>query len=101
MAEEKQDTKWILVISLILFFVFEGAFFYVYYFPPQAYVLFNIWWYIHFINLFFIILTVIFSALNKVGFGDKELTYQVAVYSFVISMALIFVSSLRLLPFTL
>jgi hypothetical protein len=101
MAEEKQDVKWILVISLILFFVFEGAFYNFYYYPPGSYVLFNIWWYIYFINLFFIILAVISSTLNKVGFWDKELTYQLAVYSFIVSMALIFVSSLRMLPFTL
>ena len=91
---EEQDVKWILVISLILFFVFEGVF---YYFPYRSYVLFNFWWFIDFINLFFIVLTVTFAALNKVGFGDKELTYTLAVYSFIISMVLIFISNFRLL----
>ena len=98
MAAEEHDVKWILIISLILFFVFEGAFFY---FPPRSYVLFNFWWFIDFINLFFIILTVTFATLNKVGFGDRDLTYQIAVYCFIISMALIFVSSFRLLPLAL
>jgi len=95
MATEEHDAKWILVISLILFFVFEGIFFY---YPYRSYVMFTFWWFIDYINLFFIILTVTFAALNKVGFSDKELTYTIAVYSFIISMALIFVSNLRLLP---
>lgn len=98
MAKEERDVKWILIISLILFFVLEGVF---YYFPYRYfYVLFNFWWFVDFINLFFIILTVTFATLNKVDFLDKELTYQIAVYSFIISMTLIFVSNLRLLPFT-
>ena len=96
MATEEQDAKWILVISLILFFVFEGFF---YYYPYPTYVMFTFWWFIDYINLFFIIITVTSATLNKVGFFDKELTYQIAVYSFIISMALIFVSNLRLLPF--
>lgn len=96
MAEKEQDIKWILIISLILFFAFAGAF---YYFPYRSYVLFNIWWYIDFMNLFFILLTVTFATLNKVGFWDKELTYRLAVYFFIISIALIFISNLRLLPF--
>jgi len=98
MAKEERDVKWILVISLILFFVFEGIF---NYFPYRSYILFNFWWYIDYINLFFIMLTITFATLNKVGFWDKELTYKIAVYSFIISMALIFVSSLRMLPFAL
>jgi len=97
MAEEERDVKWILVISLILFFVFEGVF---YYFPYRSYIPFDFWWFIDYINLFCIILTVTFSTLNKVGFWDRELTYRLAVYFFIISMALIFVSNLRLLPFT-
>ena len=96
MAMEEHDAKWILVISLILFFVFEGIFFY---FPYRSYVMFTFWWFIDYINLFFIIIAVTSATLNKVGFLDKELTYQIAVYSFIISMALIFVSNLRLLPF--
>jgi len=95
MATEEHDAKWILVISLILFFVFEGMFFY---YPYRSYVMFTFWWFIDYINLFFIIITVTFATLNKVGFSDKELTYTIAVYSFIISMALIFVSNLRLLP---
>jgi len=97
MAEKEHDVKWILIISLILFFALEGVF---YYFPySHFYVLFNFWWFVDFINLLFIILTVTFATLNKVGFLDKELTYQMTVSSFIISMALIFVSNLRLLPF--
>lgn len=96
MVMEEHDAKWILVISLILFFVFEGIFFY---YPYRSYVMFTFWWFIDYINLFFIIITVTFATLNKVGFFDKELTYQIAVYSFIISMTLIFVSNLRLLPF--
>jgi len=97
MTQEEYDAKWILVISLILFFALEGVF---YFFPPRfSYVLFDLWWFIDFINLFFIILAVTFSTLNKVGFWDKELTYSLAVYSFIISMVLIFISNLRLLPF--
>lgn len=97
MSKEERNVKWILIISLILFFVLEGVF---YYFPYRYfYVLFNFWWFVDFINLFFIILTVTFATLNKVGFLDKELTYQIAVYSFIISMTLIFISNLRLLPF--
>lgn len=96
MATEEYDAKWILVISLILFFVFEGIFFY---YPYRSYVMFTFWWFIDYINLFFIIIAVTSATLNKVGFSDKELTYQIAVYSFIISMALIFVSNLRLLPF--
>jgi len=95
MAEE-QDAKWILIISLILFFALEAV---IYYFPYRSYVPFNFWWYIDFINLFFIILTVTFATLNKVGFWSRELTYRLAVYFFIISMALIFISNLRLLPF--
>jgi len=96
MAREEKNVKWILIISLILLFVFEGIF---YYFPYRSYVLFNFWWYVDYLNLFFIILTVTFSTLNKVGFWDRELTYHLSVYFFIISMALIFISNFRLLPF--
>jgi len=96
MAAEEHDAKWILAISLILFFAFMGNF---YYFPYRSYVLFNFWWFIDYINLFVIILTVTFATLNKVGFMNKELTYNLSVYFFIISMALIFVANLRLLPF--
>jgi hypothetical protein len=98
MIAEEHDAKWILIISLILFFVLEGVF---YYFPYHSYILFDLWWYIDFINLFVIILTVTFSTLNKVRFGDIELTYRLAVYFFLISMALILISNLRLLSFAL
>jgi len=96
MHNEEQDVKWILAISLILFFVLEGIF---YYFPYHFYVMYTFWWFIDFINLFFVILAVTFATLNKVGFFERELTYHLAVYSFIVSMALVVISNLRLLPF--
>lgn len=98
MLKEEYDAKWILVISLILFFALEGI---LNYFPLRSYVLYSFWWFVDFVNLFFITLAVLFSTLNKVGYLDKELTYEIAVYSFIISMVLIFISNLRLLPFAL
>jgi len=92
MREEK-NVKWVLIVSLIMFFVLKWWCFLGYSLPYRS---FDFWFFIYLINLLSVILTITFATLNKTGFWDTEVTYQLAIFFFVVSMALLFVSHLQL-----
>ena len=75
------------------FFVLKWWYFLDFSFP---YAFFDFWFFIYLINISSVILTITFAALNKTGFWDTEVTYQLAIFFFVVSMALLFVSHLQL-----
>ena len=92
-TREEKNVKWVLIVSLIMFFVLKWWYFLDSSFP---YTVFDIWFFIYLINILSVILTITFAALNKTGFWDTEVTYQLAIFFFVVSMALFFLSQLEL-----
>jgi len=91
---EGKNVKWVLIISLIIFFVLEWWYFLNYSFP---YASFDFWFFIYFINILSVVLTITFATLNKAGFWETEITYQLTIFFFILSMALLFVSQLQLI----
>jgi len=92
-TREEKNVKWVLIVSLIMFFVLKWWYFLDSSFP---YTVFDIWFFIYLINILSVILTITFAALNKTGFWDAEVTYQLAIFFFVVSMALFFVAQLQI-----
>lgn len=90
---EEKNVKWVLVISLIMFFVLKWWYFLDHSFP---YASFDFWFFIYFINILSVILTVTFATLDKAGFWETEITYQLTIFFFILSMTLLFVSHLQL-----
>jgi len=92
-TREKRDVKWVLMVSLIMFFVLKWWYILG---RPSPYAFFDFWFLIYLINILSVILTITFAALNKTPFGDTEVTYQLTIFFFIVSMALLFVSQLQL-----
>jgi len=90
---EEKDVKWILIISLIMFFVLKWWYLWG---GISPYVVFDFWFFTYFINILSMILTITFAALSKAGFWETEITYQLTIFFFIVSMALLFVSHLQL-----
>jgi len=90
---EEKNVKWLLIVSLIMFFVLEWWYFLDDLFP---YTFFDFWFFIYFINVLSVMLAITFATLDKAGFWEREITYQLAIFFFVLSMALFFVSHLQL-----
>jgi|YelNatPaOPRAMG01_1025707.scaffolds.fasta_scaffold18002_4 hypothetical protein len=89
MGEEvKKDLKWILIVSVILFFwtYLQGLWtgFYV-----SRYI--TSWTYLRNVNILFFILTIIFATLYTADFWRKEKIYKAAIGFFIISMILFFI----------
>ena len=93
-TREERNVKWVLIVSLIMFFVLKWWYFLN---CPLPYAFFDFWFFIYLINILSVILTITFAALNKTDFGDREVTYQLSIFFFVVSMALLFVSQLQLI----
>lgn len=91
---EEKNVKWVLIISLVMFFVLKWWYFLDYSFPYGS---FDFWFFIYFINILSVILTITFAALNKVSLWDTEITYQITIFFFILSMALLFVSHFQLI----
>ena len=91
---KEKNVKWILVISLITFFVLKW-----WYFLDNSlpYVFFDFWFFIYLINILSVVLAITFAALNKAGFWETEITYPLTIFFFILSMALLFVSHLQLI----
>jgi len=93
-GRDEKNVKWILIISLIMFFVLEWWYFLNSSFP---YAFFNFWFFIYFVNILSVVLTITFATLDKAGFWEPEITYQLTIFFFILSMALFFVSQLQLI----
>jgi len=91
---EGKDVKWVLIVSLVMFFVLEWWYFLD---LPFSYGSFDFWFLIYFINILSVVLTVTLATLNKAGFWETEITYQVTIFFFILSMVLFFVSQFELI----
>jgi hypothetical protein len=92
--KEEKNVKWVLIISLIMFFVLKWWYFLDHPFP---YVFFDFWFFIYLINILSVILAITFATLNKAGLWETEITYHLTVFFFILSMTLLSVSHLQLI----
>ncbi|RLI20139.1 hypothetical protein DRO54_06920 [Candidatus Bathyarchaeota archaeon] len=97
---EAKNTKWILVVSLVVFiFTFYIATMtrYVYYYNYYIYPLIgkDFWYYLNLTNALFLILAITFSSLHLAEFGNNRINYKIAVYAFIMAMISLFVTFLR------
>jgi len=92
---EEKNVRWVLIISLIMFFVLESWYFLDRSFPYDS---FDFWFLIFLINVLSVILTITLATLNKAGFWETEITYQLTIFFFILSMVLLFVSHFQLIP---
>ena len=90
---EEKNVKWTLIVSLIMLFVLKWWYFSGGSFP---YLFFDFWFFAYFINILSVILTITFAALNKAGFWETEITYQLTIFFFILSMVLLFVYHIQL-----
>ena len=93
-SREGKDVRWVFIVSLVMFFVLKWWYFLD---LPFSYVSFDFWFLIYFINILSAVLTVTFAALNKTGFWETEITYQLTIFFFILSMVLLFVSQFELI----
>jgi len=83
--EERGNVKWILIISLAMFFISMGLpilFLYGSSYPAIT----------SRIDALFFLATITVATLYTTGFGKKELMYRLAIYLFIFSMGLFFLS---------
>jgi len=98
LLEEKRNVKWILMISIILFFV---SIFYSYplYDPgrvPPSFVE-TVLYFLSRIAILFFLATITMGALFTTNFSKKELAFKLTIRLFVLSMVLFFLQFLRIL----
>lgn len=97
--EVEKNVKWVLLVSLIMFFasLFASVLIYVpHVYPPRAVSpLDAIMFYINRIDTLLFIATITTAAIHIAGFGRKETTYRLSLILFIISMALFFVTFLK------
>ncbi len=100
--EEQGNVKWIVVISLIMFFVtmaygptiILGPY---YPYPLSRDIWFYVWYYVNRIDTLLFLATITTGALFGARFGKSELTYKLTLYLFIISMGLFFLGLVRTL----
>ena len=91
---ERKDVKWILIVSLIMFILmFYSITLYSYY--PYPFRVKDFWFYMNITNILFLVLTIMFSSLYLVEFGNSIITYNASVYTFILSMLSLFVIFLK------
>ena len=89
--------KWILIISIIMFFA-SMYFALPYYYPDGTRsFLDNVWYVLGRIITLLFLATITTGALFTTNFAKKELTYKLTIYFFIISMGLFFIQFLRML----
>jgi len=96
--EEQKNVKWIVIVSLVLFFfsvwlapsIYLGG-----YYPSTSSR--DAWYYLNRLDILFFIATLTVSSLFTSGFGKREVMYKLTVYIFMISMGVFFLSFSRLL----
>jgi hypothetical protein len=90
----ERNVAWILVVSLIMFFV-SLAFYVLYTYPFYSYTTTrDVWYYLSVVVHLFFTLTVATSALCLARFA-KRWMYSATVFFFAVSMILVFVDALR------
>ena len=90
--KSEKNLKWILIISIVMFFwqtwmtllMTPGG----YYFTP------DFWYYIRNVTTLSFIIPVISAALHTANFWEEEYLYKTSIGAFIVSMSLLFVSSL-------
>ena len=93
----ERSAKWILIISIIMFFasLFYGQFFF--YQGSSGSFGSIIWLTLGRVNTLLFLVTITVGALFTTSFAKKELAYKLTLYFFVISMGLFFVQFVRIL----
>jgi len=97
-VEAEKTVKWVLLVSVIMFFasVFASVLIYIPYCLPRALSpLDTLVFYINRIDTLLFIATITTAAVHTAGFGRKETTYRLSVILFIISMALFFATFLK------
>jgi len=93
--EEQRSVKWILIISLIMFFA-SMAYALPYSYPgSQRSIWDTVWYYIIRVDTLLFIATITTGTLFTTGFGKKERMHKLTIYFFLISMGLFFLGFLR------
>jgi len=100
LLEDKRSVKWILIVSIILFFVSLS---YSYYpfggigrLSPLSWQE-MVWFYYSRIVTLLFIATITMGALFTTNFSKKELAYRLTIRLFILSMVLFFLQFLRVL----
>ena len=88
--EEQKNVKWILIISVLMFFVSAWLSPSLFLFGGYGIRNDGIWYVISRLDALFFVATITTATLFTVNFGKKEITYKLSVYFFLISMAIFF-----------
>ncbi len=106
--QEGKNLKWILAISIVLFFLrirsflglrFFGVFFSLpfHHLPPQYTAVELAWYFINQADILLFLLTITSSTLFTAGFKKWELLYRLSIYLFTLSMGLFVITLLQML----
>lgn len=93
--EEQKNVKWVLIISIIMFFASIG------YALPYSYPgslrspWDTLWYVLGRIDTLLFIATITTGTLFTTNFARKELTYRLTIYLFIVSMGLFFTGFLK------
>jgi len=97
--EAEKNVKWVLIISVIMFFasIFASVLVYVpYYYPPRTpSPLDTLVFYINRIDTLLFIATITTATVHTTGFGRRETTYRLSLILFIISMGFFFITLLK------
>jgi len=94
--EEQKNMRWVVIVSLIILFLSATYGPYLWTAQYTTYPLQrDVWYYINRINILSFVATVAISTLYIAGYGHKQMTYKLAVYLFIASMALFFLAFTR------
>ena len=91
---EKKNIKWILIVSIIQFFILKWWYFLGVSF---SYSVFDFWFLIYLLNILSTTLSITFASLHTTNFLDRELIHQLTIFFFILSMSLFFISNLELI----
>ena len=93
--EDQRNVKWILIISIIMFFASIGYALPYSYPGSQRSIWDTISYLISRIDTLLFIITITTGTLFTTGFGKKERMHRFTVYFFIISMVMFFIGFLR------
>jgi len=93
--EEQKNVKWIMIISVLMFFVSALLSPSLFFFGGYGTRNDGIWFIIGRLDALFFVATITTATLFSVNFGKKELTYKLSVYFFLISMGIFFLVIVR------
>jgi hypothetical protein len=97
--QELVNVKWILGISLVMFFLsvwLVPSLLYIPYYPPSTRTAWDtFWYYVNRVDVLLFIATITTAALFTAGYGKNTLMHRLTVSFFLVSMALLFLTFLR------